>query len=198
MEGPGKLTFENGWMRMFSPNSEMHHVLWCPYRFPDSFIAEWEVQNLNPESGLLIVFFAASALDNSDIFHSGVRSRDGTFSQYTDGDLQSYHISYYANSLNRPDRGTMNLRKNPGFHLVAQSPSPLMSASQDVHRIRLEKQGVQIRFYIDDEKRLDWRDTGRDFGPPLTEGRIGFRQMRSTEFRYRNFRVYAADAAARQ
>lgn len=191
MEGPGKVTFNKGWMRMFSPGIQMHHVFWCPQHFPGSFIAEWEIQNLNPRSGLLIVFFAAQGLENKGIFEPALGSRDGTFAQYTKGDIKSYHISYYANSLTRPNRGTLHLRKNPGFHLVAQSRSPLQPDSESIHRIRLEKNRTRIKFYIDDREVLDWTDSGKMFGPALSEGRIGFRQMRSTDFQYRNFRVYA-------
>jgi hypothetical protein len=191
MEGPGQVTFGNGWMRMFSPGMQGSHVFWCPYIFPDSFIAQWEIQNLNPRSGLLIVFFSAAGSDNQDIFHPSLRMRDGTFSQYTKGDIRAYHISYYANSLSNPDRGTMNLRKNPGFHLVAQSQSPINSDSVAIHSVRLEKDGARIEFYIDNKLALNWTDTGKQFGRVLSGGRIGFRQMPSTDFQYRNLRVFA-------
>ena len=50
MEGPGTVDFRNGWMHMFSPEEEMHHVYWSPETFPSIFIAEWEVQNIETDS----------------------------------------------------------------------------------------------------------------------------------------------------
>lgn len=47
MEGPGTVSFANGWMTMYAPNEKMHHVFWCPENFPASFVAEWEAQNLH-------------------------------------------------------------------------------------------------------------------------------------------------------
>jgi S-adenosylhomocysteine hydrolase len=52
MEGPGVIEFKDGWMELFSPNAEFHHVFWCREDFPDNFVAEWDVQNLNTASGL--------------------------------------------------------------------------------------------------------------------------------------------------
>ena len=61
MEGPGEVSFQDGWMHMQSPEEEMHHVFWCSKRFPESFIAQWEAQNVETDAGLCIVFFAAAA-----------------------------------------------------------------------------------------------------------------------------------------
>ncbi len=57
MEGPGQVSFKDGWMHMQSPNEAMHHVFWCPKRFPESFIAQWDAQNMKTDAGLCIVFF---------------------------------------------------------------------------------------------------------------------------------------------
>ena len=68
MEGPGVTEFRDGWMEMYSPEKEYHHVLWGPEDFPDRFIAEWEAQNLNTDDGLCILFFAARGRDGRDLF----------------------------------------------------------------------------------------------------------------------------------
>lgn len=107
IEGPGKLEFRDGWMHMYAPDEEYHHVLWCPEDFPGSFMAEWEVQNLETDGGLCIVFFAAGGLNGEDIFDASLPGRDGTFSDYTKGKMDNYHISYYANNPEyEPGRGT--------------------------------------------------------------------------------------------
>lgn len=196
MEGPGKVSFKQGWMEMLSPGEEGHHVFWCPENFPDHFIARWEAQSLDPEAGLVIVFFAATGLDGQDIFASELPERDGTFTQYTEGELKSYHISYYANAAHNPGRGHANLRKNNTFSLLQKGDVGIPTESTRPHEVTLIKEGARIRLYVDDRKVIDYTDetpvvNGIDTGPALERGKIGFRQMKWTHFRYNNFRVYA-------
>jgi hypothetical protein len=190
MEGPGELSFEHGWMRMYSPNEEGHHVLWNPMDFPSSFVAEWSVQNLETDAGLAIVFFAAKGEAGEDIFDPVLPERDGTFSQYTNGRIKSYHISYYTNAAHLPDRGYANLRKNNTFTLLQSGENGIPSGSTSIHRITLAKRREHIMMYVDDRKVIDLIDTGID-GPALGGGKIGLRQMQWTNMQYRNFRVWA-------
>lgn len=190
MEGPGQVDLANGWLKMYSPGQKGHHVYWCPQLFPGNFIAEWEVQNLHLQAGLCIVFFSASGLNNEDIFDPALPVRDGTFKQYTNGALNNYHISYYANTPNEPQRETAHLRKNKGFHLVHTGESGIPVQSADVHRLQLVKQGGHIQLFINGRKVIDWLDDGKKTGPVLPGGRIGFRQMKWTQFAYRNFSVW--------
>jgi hypothetical protein len=60
--GAGTVEFADGWMTMKSPQEQMHHVFWCPETFPESFVAQWEMQNQHLEAGLCIVFFAATGM----------------------------------------------------------------------------------------------------------------------------------------
>ncbi|WP_341939471.1 DUF1961 family protein [Marinimicrobium sp. C2-29] len=196
MEGPGEITFEQGWMEMHSPDEQGHHVFWCPEDFPDSFIARWDAQNLDDEAGLVIVFFAALGVDGQDIFSPDLPERDGTFTQYTEGEIKSYHISYYANAAHNPGRGHANLRKNNTFSLLQKGEIGIPADSMQEHEITLVKEGDRIRLYIDDRKVIDYTDDtpvvdGVDTGSALGGGKIGFRQMKWTHFRYKNLRVYA-------
>ena len=191
MEGPGELSFDEGWMRMYSPDEKMHHVFWCPEDFPNSFVAEWEAQNLNTEAGLVIVFFAAMGLHGEDIFAEQLLKRDGTFDQYTLGQIRSYHISYYANAVHNKDRGHANLRKNNLFQLVQEGAVGIPTLSKDVHKIVLYKIDARVVMYIDGRLIIDWTDDGKTWGPVWDSGKIGFRQMQWTQFRYRNFKVWA-------
>ena len=196
MEGPGKVTFKDGWMHMRSPGEKMHHVFWCPKRFPESFVAQWEAQNLETDAGLCIVFFAAAAKeDGGSIFDEDLPERDGTFSQYTKGAIRCYHASYYANAAHNPDRQQTNLRKNPGFHLVAEGPEGIPTKSEKPHTLTLAKHGNHIRLWIDQKKVIDWTDEGEQGGKPHGDGYIGLRQMKWTHFRYRNFTVWEAGEA---
>ncbi|UZJ44963.1 YesU family protein [Marinimicrobium sp. C6131] len=195
MEGPGEIAFVDGWMEMHSPGEQGHHVFWCPEDFPESFIARWDAQNLDDEAGLVIVFFAARGVDGQDIFSPELPERDGTFTQYTEGEIKSYHISYYANAAHNPGRGHANLRKNNTFSLLQKGEVGIPTESMQEHEITLVKEGERIRLYIDDRKVIDYTDNapvvdGVDTGGALGGGKIGFRQMKWTQFRYKNFRVY--------
>lgn len=191
MEGPGTVHFRNGWMHMLSPEEEMHHVYWSPETFPSSFIAEWEVQNIETDAGLCIVFFSAKGENGEDIFDQMLPKRNGDFEQYIRGKIVSYHISYYANAAHNPDRGHTNLRKNNRFILVQKGEEGISTRSKKIHKIRLMKKSQHILMFIDDRKIIDWTDDGKTHGPVHTDGKIGFRQMKWTHFRYRNFKVWS-------
>ena len=191
MEGPGVTEFRDGWMEMYAPDEQYHHVLWCPEDFSDRFIAEWEAQNLETDAGLCILFFAAKAMDGRDLFDPSLPKRDGTFRDYTKGEVGSYHISYYANAPDRPDRGKAHLRKNNGFNLVQEGEDGIPAYSTAIHQLRLVKDGAHIQFFVDGRRVIDWTDTESNEPRPHHEaGKIGFRQMQWTHFRYRNFRVW--------
>jgi len=193
MEGPGIVSFEDGWMRMSSRlvggEPKGHIVYWCPKDFPNRFIAEWETQILSSH-GLCIVFFAAKGTNGEDIFDKSLPPRDGTFQQYTVGRINSYHISYYANTPNNPGRSTSNLRKNSGFYLIANGPPGIPAGDTSSHKIRLIKDDARIIFEVDGRVIIDYTDDGKRYGLPYVDGKIGFRQMQWTVARYRNLRVW--------
>lgn len=194
MEGPGKVEFIDGWMHMYSPDEEYHHVFWCPRGFPDSIVVEWEAQNMETDAGLCILFFAAKGVTGKDIFDPSLQARDGDFTWYIKDTLRSYHISYYANTPKKPDRNTSHLRKNNQFRLVYSGEVGIPTESMQIHHMKLIKYGPLIRFYVDGHKIIDWTDTEEnDPRPFYKSGKIGFRQMQWTHFRYRNFKVWSID-----
>ena len=193
MEGPGRSVCENGWMTLRSERpagGEGHLVFWCPRDFPDSFVADWEVELLAKE-GLCIAFFAARGGQGEDLFDPGLKRRTGVFRQYTQSDLNCYHISYFANAPNAPGRITANMRKNSGFYIVANGPPGIAPGQQGVHGVRLVKDAARVQLLVDGRVIIDFLDDGRRFGPVLGSGKIGFRQMSGTVARYRSFRVQA-------
>ena len=190
MEGVGETKFSNGWMQMFSPDEAAHHVYWCPVELPASFVAEWEVRNKHPEAGLCIVFFAATGKNGQDVFSSELKPRNGIFKQYTKGDVNNYHISYYANTPSQKHRPYTHLRKNSGFHKVQVGKAGILHYSEKTHRVRLVKNIGRIQMYIDGALIIDWLDDGKQHGPILGAGKIGFRQMKWTRFEYRNLRIW--------
>lgn len=191
LEGPAKIEFQNNWLNLYSPNEEGHHVFWCPKDFPGNFIAEWEAQNQAIDAGLCIIFFCAKGLKGESIFDSLMPKRtSGIFTDYTKGAMNDYHISYYANGRDNPNRETANLRKNKGFNLVQTGEIGIPVQSTAIHKMKLVKSGGKILLYIDDRKVIDWTDDGVKYGKILEEGKIGFRQMQWTHFAYRNFKVW--------
>lgn len=191
MEGSGITEFEDGWMHMYSPEEKFHHVYWCPVNFPESFIAEWEVQNLETDAGLCIVFFSALGKNGEDIFDQSFPVRDGNFSQYINSEkFDCYHISYYANGKARPGREISHLRKNSGFNLVQKGQPGISIKSTSVHKIRLIKKHARISMFVDGRNIIDWIDDGQTYGAVLNGGKIGLRQMQWTHFKYRNFKVW--------
>ena len=200
MEGPGQLEFKEGWMHMHAHDWKWyqwlsnpgHHVFWCPVDFPDRFIAEWKAQNFETDAGLCIVFFAAKGISGEDIFDPALPKRNGTFKNYTKGKINSYHISYYANNPQfESNRRTSNLRKNSGFFLAQTGNEGIPTLSEKMHKMRLIKDCAHIIMYVDDKKIIDWTDDGKEFGPVFGNGKIGFRQMRWSHFRYRDFKVWS-------
>ena len=204
MEGPGLVSFKDGWMEMASkePDSiikDGHIVHWCPRDFPESFVAEWEMR-ITSQSGLCIVFFAARGLNGEDIFDPSLPKRTGIFKQYNQGAISCYHISYYANTPSAPGRITSNMRKNSGFYLVSNGPPGIDPGSDVVHTVRLIKDAAHIQLQVDGKVIIDWTDDGKRYGPVLGSGKIGLRQMQWTSALYRNLRVHElrAEGAAEQ
>jgi hypothetical protein len=91
-----------------------HLVCWLAKEVPADFLLEFSVRPQNRKKGLNIVFFNARGINGESIFDPTLQERNGVFKQYHSGDLNNYHVSYWAG-----DRGFSNLRKNRGFHLVS-------------------------------------------------------------------------------
>ncbi|MEM9341275.1 MAG: DUF1961 family protein [Bacteroidota bacterium] len=190
MEGKGVVEFEDEWMVMYSPGESGHHVYWAPYNLPSSFVASWEVQCLEKDAGLCIVFFAASGVNGEDIFDDAFPERDGKFKQYTNSKyFNNYHISYYANTKDFRSKEVTHLRKNAGFHKVQVGKSGIPTSSNEIHTVTLVKDHGIIRLLIDERTVIDWEDNGKKYGNVLGPGRLGFRQMKWTKFRYRNLKI---------
>jgi hypothetical protein len=193
MEGPGKWLVKDKWLEMYSTKPESpagHIVFWCPENFPADFLAEWEIK-LKSDYGLCIVFFCAKGREGEDIFDSKVPLRNGLFSDYINGAINCYHISYFANTPFNPGRVTCNMRKNHGFYLVSNGPAIIKGGDHSVHKLALMKKGGRIVLSIDGLKAIEFKDHGKKYGPRLEDGKIGLRQMSPTVAEYRNFKVYS-------
>lgn len=191
-EGPAAATQGvDGTLLSSSGGVDDHWTLWCPEVFDDNLRITWEFSPRS-EPGLAMLFFGASAAAGGDIFGEGMSPRSGVYPQYHSSELRTLHISYFRRRWDE-ERAfhTCNLRKSPGFHLVAQGADPLppvVDARGAFYQIEVLKDGPRVEFSIDALKLFTWTDD--EFtGPRVRGGRIGFRQMSPLVACYRNLEV---------
>ena len=155
-----------------------HLVCWLNQELPADYLIEFTVRPTNRKEGLNIVFFSARGLKGESIFDPGLKLRDGTYNQYHSSDLNCYHISYWA-----AGRGTANLRKSKGFHLVAEGRDLICDAPAGAFQtVRVYKRGGTIRLTVDEVVALAWNDDGKTHGPVIDQpGWFGLRQMGHTQ-----------------
>lgn len=157
--------------------TDNHLVCWLTKEMPADFALEFKVRPQNRKNGLNIIFFNGRGSHGESIFDPKLKPRSGIFAQYHSGDLNNYHVSYWAG-----ERGTANVRKNTGFQLVATGKDLVSPASVDAFQtIRLYKRGGTIRLMVDDVIEVAFDDDGKTHGPAWTHtGWIGLRQMAHT------------------
>lgn len=170
-----------------------HWTLWCPETFGDRIRVTWEFSPRG-EPGLAMLFFGAASVVGGSIFDADTAPRDGAYPQYHSGDIRTLHVSYFRRRW-EDERAfhTCNLRKSPGFHLVAQGADPLppvVDARDAFYRIEVVKDGAHVSFAIDGLPLFAWTDD-ESTGPRVREGRIGFRQMSPLVACYRNLEVHS-------
>ncbi len=174
----GKLILESAPPADPTQLSLNHLVCWLRREVPTDFLLEMAVRPQDKRHGLNIVFFNTRGVDGESVFAPSLAPRDGLFKQYHSGDLNNYHVSYWA-----PPRGTTHIRKNRGFHLVAVSDlDPIAAAPEETFDIvRIYKRDNFLRVTVNDRVIVAWDDDGKTYGPVLTHsGWIGLRQMGHT------------------
>lgn len=156
-----------------------HLVCWLKKEIPADFLMEFTLRPKDRKEGLAIVFFAARGIHGESVFDPALATRDGTFSQYINGDINNYHVSYWAGG-----RGSANIRKNSGFQLVSVGRDLVADApDEDFQTVRIHKRGGRVRIMVDDVVSADLDDTGGRYGKPWTHpGWIALRQMAHTGY----------------
>jgi hypothetical protein len=195
LEGGKRMAVENGRLVLESkpgaPTStagDNHLVCWLTKEIPADFLLEFTLRPENRKQGLNIVIFNARGKNGESIFAPSLQPRNGLFKQYHSGDINNYHVSYWAG-----DRGTANVRKNAGFHLVAVGKDLIAPASAGgFQTVRLYKRGGTIRLTVDGVISAAFDDDGKTWGPVWNHsGWIGLRQMAHTiRCEYGYVRVY--------
>lgn len=197
LEGQGEIWFQDACMHMKNAiSSELgqkaNYVLWCPEVFPNNIRIEWEFRPLT-DRGLCILFFAAKGRNGKDLFDKSLQMRTGEYVQYHSGDIDAFHVSYYRRK-EADERAfhTCNLRKSKGFYLVTQGADPIPESAEakEFYQITVEKMGNRVTFSVNGLQVFEYIDDGKTYGPLLSNGRIGFRQLAPLEACYRNLRVY--------
>ncbi len=190
LEGGMRMSIQDGNLVLESkPGQVLNHlVCWLTKEMPADFLLEFTLRPQDRTEGLNIVFFSTRGIHGESIFDPALKPRDGTFKQYHSGDLNGYHISYWAG-----ERGHANLRKNAGFSYVAAGPDLIRDAPQGSWQVvRLYKRGGTIRLMVDDVVSLGFDDDGRTHGPVWNHpGWIGLRQMgRTVRCEYGSLKVF--------
>lgn len=193
-EGPVASNFSTGTLELSSSTADGNFVYWLPDEFPANIRVTWEFSQQN-EPGLAMFFFgAAAAATGGSIFDPSLAPRNGSYAQYHSSDIRTLHASYFRRRW--PEERAFhlaNLRKSPGFHLVAQGADPLppvVDAAGAWYRVEVVKNGGEVYFAVNDLPVFSWRDEGNATGPGVGAGRIGLRQMAPLVARYRNLQVF--------
>lgn len=197
LEGKAKITFPNGKLRLENALSaaegqKANYVYWCDRVFPSDIMITWDFLPIE-EPGLAIMFFAAWGRKGEDLFDPSLQKRTGEYPLYHHGDIDAFHISYFRRK--EPDERafhTCNLRKSYGFYLVSQGADPIPDAkdASEPYHMKIVKKGARIEFYVNDLMSFSFDDDGTKYGPLLTEGRIGFRQLAPMVGEYSDLKVY--------
>lgn len=192
-EGPAGVAHADGGMVLSSTADEAdqdedhaHFTFWCPEVFGADIQISWDFKPL-AGAGLAMLFFAATGTAGRDLFDPSLAPRTGRYVQYHSGDVSTLHVSYLRRKWPAERRfRTCNLRKSPGFHLVAQGADPLPGPEDAAghYRVRVVKRGQDVTFSIDGLQLFTFHDP-----EPLGAGRIGLRQMAPLVAHYRNLEV---------
>lgn len=166
----GCLLLESAAIEEVAPNQL---VCWLKREAPADFLLEFTVRPEDRSRGLNIVFFNARGVNGQGIFDPSLAKRNGSFGQYVNGDLQAWHISYWAGG-----RGTAHLRRDPGLRMVAVGKDLVTGGPVGAfQRISIHKRGGLIRLAVDDQLALEHSGDGSEGNVP---GWVGLRQMALT------------------
>lgn len=140
-----------------------------------------------------MLFLSAAGRVGEDLFAEQLPARSGDYQQYHSGAINALHVSYFRRRY--PEERafhTCNLRKSYGAHLVCQGADPIpgVADADSPYRLQVTKLGGEVALTINELPIFRWVDDGVTYGPLLSGGKIGFRQMAPLVGEYANFNVY--------
>jgi len=169
--GEARLTDE-GMLKLLAYQGGNGLVLWAPVKLSGSFQLEYEV-DISDSSGTNAVLFCAQSLEGEDLVQSS-KERTGALSEYSNGALQNYMITYNTVHADGSNKNQSRVRKNPQYLLLSHSDGdPCLEGSR--HLIDVVKMSNRIQFYVNGGLIHDVRDKGGFDAPVYMEGRFGFR-----------------------
>lgn len=198
-EGKVITKINHGWLYMESFDTKIENPkgnIWWKNNFKNPYLIEFDYQSLSDE-GLTMIFWNAFGLDGNDIFSW---ERTGKYVEYVNSNLTAYHCSFH-----RFRTGLSNLRKAPGFHLVASVKDPIDTKDRKVHKVMVASAGNRQRIFVDGKLVHDFIDNGK---PCLSEGNwqhplpcegtgavpdhgaFGIRMTQKQKAKFDNFRAY--------
>jgi hypothetical protein len=194
-EGPLRASVSNNTLELGGDGKlDDYFVYWLPEIFPDRIRISWQFSPVQ-EPGLAMFFFGATSVDGGSVFDPALKPRNGSYPQYHSSDIRLLHASYFRRRW--PEERAFhvaNLRKSPGFHLVAQGADPIPDVADTngaYYNITVVKDGRSAKFLVNDLELFKFEDTEVDNGPLVREGRIAFRGMQPLIARYRNLEVWS-------
>jgi hypothetical protein len=197
-------------------NNGSHMVLWVNQPFPAEGEVRFGVMPANTSVGLNIIFYATMPLRNdskyanaTSIFDLSLPPRKGSYPAYHGkggrGSILGYSDSYWrAGNGSQPcdknpndGKCTANLRKNPGFSMVAEGDDLILGRAPKngkAFEVVLRRVGPKVTITVDGATSLEWTDDGR-MSAPFKGGYVGLRQMLTTHIGvYTHFDVHGIDA----
>jgi hypothetical protein len=193
-EGPLEASISNNTLELRGAGGpDDYFVYWLPEVFPDRIRITWEFSP-RQEPGLAMFFFGATSVVGGSIFDNGLKPRNGSYPQYHSSDIRLLHASYFRRRW--PEERAFhlaNLRKSPGFNLVAQGADPLPpvpDANGAFYKVEIVKDKREVRFSINGLLLFSFDDTKTNTSPMVRGGRIAFRQMQPLIAQYRKLEVW--------
>jgi uncharacterized protein DUF1961/glycosyl hydrolase family 123 len=161
-EGLVNTKIDQGCLYMESFDNEIENPkgnIWWKKNFENPYVIEFDCQSLS-DNGLIMIFWNAFGLDGKDVFSW---ERTGKYEEYVNSNLAAYHCSFH-----RFNTGLSNLRKAPGFHLVASVKDPIDTGDRGIHKVMVASAGNRQRIFIDEQLVHDFIDESK---PCLSKGK---------------------------
>ena len=158
-------------------------VFWNKFKTTENYIIEFDFQSLSKHA-LHMIMFSVSGLDGEDVFADNLADRYGLAAHYTQSDLRSYRISFFA-----PGRGTTNMRKTPGKIQTVKGPDITLDNPKGVHHMKIVKYSNHIQWYINDQLSFSFADDLNDGA--LGAGQTAIRVMIPAMGYYDNYKIYS-------
>ena len=196
LEGDACISFPEGRLRLENKRTPKegqaaNYLFWCQKRFPDNIEVSWDFYPLR-EPGLAMFWIAANGCEGKDLFDASLAKRTGEYGQYHHGDINALHVSYFRRNANEERTlQTCNARKSYGFHLLCKGadPIPTTAYAAPPYHMKILKAGPRLELSINNLQIFSWKDDGESYGPLLSDGYIGFRQMAPLMAEYANLKI---------